>query len=98
MARKGSARIPDCHPDEPHHSGGLCKRCHKREWYRAYRQRTKCAEPRCARVIHARGLCAVHYMKQYQTTTAKGPGKQAGSFYPQEIVRIPVKGWGYLVA
>lgn len=96
MGRKGEGRIPDCHPAEPHQGGGLCKRCYNREWFRKYRSGRRCAEPGCGRAIHARNVCAAHYMTLYQATTPKGPGKQHGSVYPQAIVRVPVKGWGCL--
>jgi hypothetical protein len=90
------SRIPDCHPDQPHHADGVCKRCYKREWFRGYRRRAKCSEPGCNRAVHAREMCRTHYFKRYQATSPKGPGKQYGSVYPQAIVRVPVRGWGFL--
>ena len=86
--------MASCHPTEQAHGYGKCKRCYQREWLRNSRRRAKCSEPGCGRVIHAREVCRAHYMERYQATTPKGPGKQYGSVYPQEIVRVSVKGWG----
>lgn len=33
------ARIPECHPNRPHASKGLCDTCYHRVWYQANKQR-----------------------------------------------------------
>jgi hypothetical protein len=38
--RKGSGRVPVCHPNKRHQAGGLCKPCYTRAWQQANKGHT----------------------------------------------------------
>lgn len=42
---KPKHRMAECHPDQPHHGNGKCKRCAQREWFRVNGRKPKVAKP-----------------------------------------------------
>jgi hypothetical protein len=56
----------------------------------------RCTVDQCDAKHMARGLCQKHYNAIYHATIRKGQIKNYGSVYPQAVVKVPVRGWGYL--